>query len=45
MNLYKLMGLISMVGGLVATLTDSQVLAIAMLTDGLIVTLWYLKEG
>lgn len=45
MALNKIVGLICVFGGLVAVATNSQVLATVMLTNGIIVSLWYLKEG
>jgi len=44
MNLNKVHGLICMVGGLVAVITQNQVLATVMLANGLICSIWYLKD-
>jgi len=41
----KLAGIISMLGGLVAVIINSQVLATVMLANGIITAIWYHKDG
>jgi hypothetical protein len=41
----KLAGVTCMIGGIVAIILNSQVLATVMLTNGIITAIWYLKEG
>ena len=41
----KLTGYIAMVGGLVAIVMNSQVLATVMLMNGVVTGIWYHKEG